>query len=532
MLDAALDSVFVIDSKGVVVDLNPAAERTFGYMPEEAIGRELATLIVPPRLRQRHRGALRRLDSRRRNSPIGRRMELSGMRADRSEMLLELTLSELGTDPPLFAGFLRDVTQPHRDAEARELLAAASAAFDASLDPRQTMRTIAETAIPKLAELCTIDLVREDGTIGDSVVAGVAGEVARRMESLRSRRPLDPEGMHPVARALRIGAPVVIHDIAQHDETGHALAGEEHIELMVQSGYRSAVVIRLAARGRLLGALSFLHESEAPFEQDHLALMQDLADRAAMALDNANLYAERARIAQTLQRSLLPDALPQVDGLQLASAYHPVGAGNEVGGDFYDVFEVPSGCWLVVGDVCGKGTEAAAITSLVRHSIRALAFRDLSPGEVLASVNEVMLSHELQGRFATTVIAKLDLSRTPATASIVSAGHPPPLLLDGRGGAHCPDVRGVLVGVLAHIEETEVEVELQPGATLVLYTDGLLDAGAPSRVLTPEDLCSLLQGEAGISPVEVVTELDRLAQSRGAGSLRDDIAIVAARIET
>lgn len=530
VLETTLESVFVVDSDSVVVDLNPAAERTFGYIRPEAVGQELARLILPARLRRRHRDSLRVGDVRGFGAVASRRVELTGMRADGTELLVEMSVRPLPTGRSLAAVFLRDVTQPHRDAEARELLAAASAAFDASLDPLQTMRTIAQTAIPQLAGLCMIDLIREDGTIGDSVVAAMEADLAARLERLRADRPLDPEGMHPVARALRLDAPIVVHDLAGPDAEGEDARTDEHIALMVQAGYRSAVVIRLSARGRLLGALSFLHESDALFDQGHLALMQDLADRAAMALDNATLYAERTHVALTLQRSLLPDALPEVAGLELASAYHPVGAGNEVGGDFYDVFEVPSGCWLVVGDVCGKGTEAAAITALVRHSVRALAFRDLSPGEVLASVNEVMLSHELQGRFATAVVARLDLSVRPVRASIVSAGHPPPLVLERSGNAYCPQARGVLLGVLSEISEVELDVDLEPGDTLVLYTDGLLDAGAPNSPLTERELCERLSGHGGDPPGAVVAKLDLLARAHGAGRLRDDIAILAARV--
>lgn len=530
VLHAALESVFVIDADGVVVELNPAAERTFGYQRTQAIGLELASLILPPHLRGRHCGSLKGAGAGGAGAFVGRRVELTAVRSDSSELLVELSVRPLPTSPPLAAAFIRDITQPHRDAEARELLAAASAAFDASLDPLQTMRTIAQTAIPQLAGLCMIDLIREDGTIGDSVAAARRSELAAQLEQMRASSPLDPQGMHPVARALRVGAPVIIHDLTGSAEQEAAAVADEHIELMVQSGFRSAVVMRLSARGRLIGALSFLHESDALFDQSHIALMQELADRAAMALDNANLYAERTRIASTLQRSLLPDALPDIEGLQLASAYHPVGAGNEVGGDFYDVFQVPSGCWLVVGDVCGKGMEAAAITALVRHSVRALAFRDLSPGEVLASVNQVMLSHELQGRFATAVIARLDLSQRPVRASIVSAGHPPPLVLQRSGVAYCPPARGVLLGVLSQISEAELEVCLHPGDTLVLYTDGLLDAGAPSSPLSEEELCQRLRGATGASPSAVVAKLDRLARAHGAGRLRDDIAILAARV--
>jgi serine phosphatase RsbU (regulator of sigma subunit) len=203
-----------------------------------------------------------------------------------------------------------------------------------------------------------------------------------------------------------------------------------------------------------------------------------------------------------------------------------------VGGDFYDVFPVPGGCWLVVGDVCGKGTEAAAVTALVRHSIRALALHQESPAQVLRSVNEAMLSHELSGRFATVILARLDLSSGGAVhATIASAGHPPPVLLGADGRTYCPEVSGTLLGVLREVRSLDVAVTLEPGASVILYTDGLTDAGAPRSGIAPEELCRHLARGGSSEPGVLVRRLEELAGARSAGRLRDDIAIVAARVE-
>jgi serine phosphatase RsbU (regulator of sigma subunit) len=420
----------------------------------------------------------------------------------------------------------------HRRAagEAKDLLAAAGAVFDSSLDHRETMRTIVRTAVPALAELCVIDLLREDGTIGDSVVEGMVPGVGERLERIRARHPLDLQGAHPVARALRARETVVIEDLTNPRAIAQVAQSEEHRRLIVQAGYRSGVVMPLFARGRLLGGLSFLHIHAARhYEADRLALMRDLAGRAAMAIDNARLYEERAHVAGTLQRSLLPDALPQVPGMALASAYHPAGEHAEVGGDFYDVFEAHSGCWLVVGDVCGKGPEAAAVTALVRHSIRALSFVWESPARVLGAVNEVMLGHGLASRFATVVLARLDLSRRPAQALIAGAGHPAPVLLESGAAPRTLTLPGMLLGVREELRSSDVELALKVGSTLVLYTDGLLDAGAPRRELTPAELSELLRG-ADSPPTHLVAELERIALASGEGRLRDDVAIVVGQV--
>jgi serine phosphatase RsbU (regulator of sigma subunit) len=237
-----------------------------------------------------------------------------------------------------------------------------------------------------------------------------------------------------------------------------------------------------------------------------------------------------AHVAHTLARSLLPDALPAVPGLHLASLYRPVIEGSEAGGDFYDAFPHASGCWLVVGDVCGKDAEAAALTAMLRHSIRALAFRELSPAQVLRTVNDVMLSHDLSERFATAVIARIDLASQPRRAALACAGHPPPILLHPDGQVRCPHVTGTLLGVLPQPTLHDFDVSLPAGVTLILYTDGLTDAGAPSRPLSTPELCRHLAGEHGSSPHELVRLLQELAVSRGGHSLRDDIAILAARV--
>jgi hypothetical protein len=423
-------------------------------------------------------------------------------------------------------------SQRRRAGEAKELLAAAGGVFDRSLDPRQTMRTIAGMAVPRLAEMCVIDLLGDEGTVGDTVAVAVREEAVEWLLALRANHPLDLDGEHPVARVIRSHEAVVEKDLTLARTLEQIAPEPESREFIMRSGYHSVVATPLIARGRLLGALSSYYlRGDRPEDPEHLALIRDLADRAAMALDNANLYAARTQLARTLQRSLLPEALPVLDRVTLASAYHPAGEEGEVGGDFYDVFATPSGCWLVVGDVCGKGPEAAAVTALVRHSVRAFAFVRSSPAQVLGAVNQVMLGHSLAHRFATAVVARLDLSADPVRAVIASAGHPPPLLLAPNGSASCVSARGMMLGVRPGSNVVDARMTLAPGSTLVLYTDGLLDAGAPRRGATPEELCGLLAEHAGAAPEQVVQQLERQALSSGAGRLRDDVAIVAARVE-
>jgi serine phosphatase RsbU (regulator of sigma subunit) len=423
-------------------------------------------------------------------------------------------------------------SERRRGHEAKDLLAAAGGVFDRSLDPRQTMRAIAGIAVPRLADMCVIDLLGEDGAIADTMALAARDEVGSRLELLRVAHPLDLDGEYPVARAIRSRERVVVNGLADSLRLEQIAPEPELREFVLWSGHQSAIAVPLIARGRLLGALAFFYlRDTAPHDAEQLALIGNLADRAATAIDNANQYVARTQLVRTLQRSLLPETLPMLEGMALSSAYHPAGEGNEVGGDFYDVFTTPFGCWLVVGDVCGKGPEAAAVTALVRHSIRAFAFVRPSPAQVLGAVNEVMLGHALAQRFATVVLARMDLTAVPIQATVAGAGHPPPVLVRADGPAHCPGVYGTMLGVRPGSNVIDVEIELHRGSTLVLYTDGLLDAGAPRHGLTPHELCHRLAEYAGSTPDLLVQQLERLALSTGAGRLRDDVAIVAARVD-
>jgi serine phosphatase RsbU (regulator of sigma subunit) len=410
-----------------------------------------------------------------------------------------------------------------------EFLIAATANLDASLDPQQTLQRIARTAVPELAELCVIDLIDADGWIARTVAAAVDPAIATAFEAIRRDHPLHVRGSHPVAQALQAREPFIVQGLDDSGALERAAEGDEQARFMRDAACRAAAVFPMVARGRMLGAVSFLRlGGEARFERGQLDVLEDLTGRAALAFDNARLYAERARIAHTLRRSLMPAALPVVPGLEFASFFQPMGAGNEVGGDFYDVFGDRTSCWLVVGDVCGKGAEAAVLTGFLRHTIVAYAREGASPAGVLAQVNQAMLEQDFDGRFATTILAHLSFQTSDAQITIAAAGHPPALVSRASGGAEEFGDCGTLLGVFNDPALKDTSTILRPGDGLTLYTDGLSEAHAPEETLTVADMLQRLAASPPRFPQEAIETLLELVGLTD--DARDDVAILSARV--
>nr|MDQ3725938.1 PAS domain S-box protein [Actinomycetota bacterium] len=376
------DAVLSKDLNGIVTTWNPAASRLYGYSAEEAIGRHIS-FIVPPDHKDEEKVILERVKR-------GERLETyetERVRRDGARIAVSLTVSPIRSPLRGLIGasvVARDITAEMRRRRAQEFLVAASRLLDTSLDPIETARTIVSTAVPELAEICLIDFHRPDGWLGDSVVAGANPEMAARLEQIRRETPLDPSGEHPVAQVVRLNQPMIWRDLKSPEVVDQVSQNEDHLKLMHDAGYNSAAVVPLIARGRTIGALSFLHAfSNLRYDPDDLEFLTELGERAALALDNARLYQERDRVAKSLQRGLRPPRPAEVQGLGISVVFEAAGEGIEVGGDLYDVLPCEDGCWILVGDVAGKGSTAAGVSVAVRHSVRGLTREIDEPEEVL-----------------------------------------------------------------------------------------------------------------------------------------------------
>ena len=533
IFNAALDAVIVVGADGRVRDWNPSAERIFGYRLDEVVGEELAELIIPGPLRDAHRHALERYLQTGEPTIIGRRVEVSGQRRDGTEFPVELAISRIdGSDPALFVGFLRDLGS--LDATAREnarlqqrmaFLAQAGLVLETSLDVDETLHRLAELTVPELAELTVIDLLEDGESIRLTVAAASEPDAAARIEELRRREPLRLSGPHPVAEVLRTGKPALIESMSPEFHR-HIAQGPAHLGLMRDLEYRSAVVVPLVARKRVLGALSLLRMRNAePFHRDDLVLTEELARRAALAVDNARLFESTRDLARTLQQSLLPGQMPAVPGVRLTTRYRAAEQGQDVGGDFYDVFGIGDRRWgIVIGDVCGKGADAAALTSLARYTIRALAEAD--PAIVLQRLGEALMRDPgpAPGRFLTALFGIAAWEDERFVIDVASAGHPRPLVRRQSGEVAPVVVGGPLIGI-HHSDEYRAErVELAPGDSLLLYTDGLTDARAPAAILTEGDVAQLLERAEELRGAELAEFLEQ-AVTAGQES-RDDIAVL------
>jgi hypothetical protein len=434
----------------------------------------------------------------------------------------------IGVTSALFAAGVIHVavTRLRDQRRGMEFLTAASAQLDASLDPTETLRRIAEFAVPELAELCVIDVLEGRESIGGTVAAAVDPSLAAGVERSPAALRLDPGGIDPVHKVLRGGAPFVVND---PNVLKQPVGSDERQRSMQAGGYRAIAVLPMVARGRTQGAISYVHlRPGARFGPGQLVVLEDFTARAAMAFDNARLYAERDHVAHTLQRSLVPPALSVIPGLELASCFRPMGAGNEVGGDFYDAFVANDGSWLVVGDVCGKGAEAAAVTAFLRHTIVAYARESTSPARVLLDVNRAMLDQGFDDRFATAVLARLGAPQPERHVTIATAGHPLPLIMRAGGPSGELGPYGTLLGVYPDPVIQETSTVLRPGDSLALYTDGLLEAHAPDRTLTVKQMIEWLEEAAPRSAQDTIDALLTLVDP--GGGVRDDIAIVTARV--
>jgi serine phosphatase RsbU (regulator of sigma subunit) len=311
-----------------------------------------------------------------------------------------------------------------------------------------------------------------------------------------------------------------------------AVPDPEILDIIRKLGLRSTMTVPLMAGGRPIGVMTFAAaESGRRYGPQDLATAEQLAGRAALAINNARLFEERDHIARVLQQSLLPPELPPIVGVELAARYQASGSAFDVGGDFYDAFDTGDGVWgLVIGDVCGKGPEAAGVTGLARHTVRAAAMNQGRPSEILATLNEAMVRQQNDARFCTVAYVRLKSDTRSTRATICCAGHPLPLVLRSDGAVETVGRAGTLLGIFPDPELTDSAVDLAPGDALVLFTDGVIEAHGADGDSAEERLRETLARCAGMSAARIAETIEGAVVQGRSAPTRDDIAILVAKV--
>jgi serine phosphatase RsbU (regulator of sigma subunit) len=394
-----------------------------------------------------------------------------------------------------------------------------------ALDLEKTLNELANVTVPAIADFCVVNVVNDERMIQTMAVASGPPVRPALAENLMHQPRLEPSSENAVAQVVRTGKAMLFRSV--DDSVLQSVARtNDHLALLRGMRVRSLMIVPFPARGGILGAMTLGSvRSGRRYSDEELTLASDLAVRAATALENVRLYEERDRAAQALQRSLLPSRLPDIPGAEIAARFQPFTDADLIGGDFYDVFEVAPRSWaLVIGDVMGKGSEAAALTGLARHTIRAASLSRSAPSEILGVLNQAILKHE-EDRYATAAYVRLDIREGHARLVVASGGHPSPIILRASGDVDEVGASGMLLGVFEDARVSDTSTELQPGDALILYTDGLLD----ERQAMPElRLHSIISEAMGMNAAAMAERIETTATK--ADVVYDDRAVMVLRL--
>jgi PAS domain S-box-containing protein len=417
--------------------------------------------------------------------------------------------------------------------ERIEFLGMINDALSTATSRAEVMHNVTRASVPRLGDWCAIFVLPDpDALVPEIDIAHVDPEMIAYARKLQKRFPYDPHAKTGIPAVIRSGLsefyPEIDDEVIDHgDATAEARAVVHELAL------RSAIAVPLVKRGRILGAIEFVNvESSRRYTTDDLALAHAAAARIASSLEYIRLNEHQRKIATTLQASLLPAKLPDIAGVDIAVRYWATGEGTVVGGDFYDVFEVDDDHWaVVIGDVCGTGPAAAALTGLARHTIRASAWHGADHESVLRNVNNAVLRSG-QATFCTAVYGTLARATGGFTFQMAAGGHPLPIIKRAAGGTETVGEPGTLLGAFADSQSATASVLLGPGDTMLLYTDGVTDV-APPYDLGDAALRELFDASsaAGSSAGDVA---DRLGSELSAilplAERNDDIAMLVVKI--
>ncbi|MCW2966992.1 MAG: hypothetical protein JWM71_764 [Solirubrobacteraceae bacterium] len=433
--------------------------------------------------------------------------------------------------PALAVNVIENVTAERRAREATDFLSEASKVLASSLEFEGTLERVANAAVPQIADWCSVELLEPDGTLRPVALAHVEPEKAPVAAELRERYPVDPKAPAGVPQVVRSGVSELYAEIdpVQLEE---AAEDPRHLELMRALQITSVLIVPMTAGDRTIGAITFVTtQGRRRLSDADRELAEELGRRAGVSVEHARVHRERSHVAATLQRSLLPPRLPVVPGLTLAARFRAAGEANQVGGDFYDLFPVEDGWIVVIGDVTGKGPDAAAITSLARYTIRTAAIYERDPVGIMRRLNEALLAGDEHRQMCTAVCLKIMPAGGggPIAVRMVCAGHPPPFLLRAPSTLVELCRPGPLLGAFSEARWQAAEIELFAGDSIVLYTDGVTDARGAAGRFGQDRLEEVLRGAMNREADEIAEVLDERLLNFQEGPQRDDVALLVLR---
>ena len=549
---ALLDDLFARSPIGLAVfdtelrfqQINPALEAMNGVPGAAHRGRRLAE-VLPGVNAEQMEAAMRRVLAT--GDPVVNFRRIGRTPAnpdhDRVWSCSYFRLQDAADRPLGISASMIDVTAHQKDdlntatgRQRLELLNEAALRVGTTLDVARTGQELADIAVPRLADVATVDVLQAVIEAAEPIPGLSAGAAMRRLgkapvNGSAIAEVLAPVGgpLHfpasaPYAQALIDRRPFLLPSV-----DARAIAPAARFtstpDRIHRLGVHSMMMVPLIARGLVLGVATFLRAQDASaFDSADLTLAGDLAAHAAICIDNARLYHREHDTALTLQRSMLPRAPHHVAGVEIAYCYHPASDVNEIGGDWYDATQIaPGKAALVIGDVMGHGITAAAVMGQMRSTVRALARLDLPPDKVLHHLDAALQDLD-EPTLATCLYAVCDT--TSCRCQLARAGHPPPAVISPDGGVRLLDLpSGAPLGI-GGIPYTTTEIPLDPGSLLVLYTDGLIEA----RGTDLDERLARLTGLLSSTRPSVTDLCDTLVSHLAPNPAEDDIAILAARI--
>jgi PAS domain S-box-containing protein len=535
-LDNLADSVTIHDARGKLIYVNQATARLMG-------GQSVDEIIASPPGSWTKRFAMYREDGR----PVeleelpGRRVfsgetpePLLVRRVDREDgnsrwiRIKAAPLRDASGQVAAAVNVSEDVSDVKEAELAQQLLAEAGGALAASLDYEQTLQQVARLAVPALADWCGVELVSPSGDLEQVAIAHVDPGKVELGRELRERYPADPDAEGGTNGVLRTGQAQLVQEIP--DELLVAAAQDQrHLELLRAIGMRSVLVLPLRFGHQSIGTMSFVLQDRR-FSEADVALAEELARRAVVAIENSRLYTERARIATTLQQGLLPPTIEAPPGWETAVLFRAAGPANEVGGDFYDMVRLDHGWVGFVGDVTGKGATAAAITARARYTMISVAQLTGAAGRALEQLNLALVDFGGQP-FCTVASVQIlgDGDGGEGQVEVISAGHPLPYVI-GQDGVVSAGKTGPLLGFDRDSTWSPTGVSVDPGEAIVLYSDGVTDTVGPGRERFGDKRLQQLLGEvAGDTAAQLIERLDRELLDYQDADQTDDIAVLVLR---